>query len=264
MTLIITVATRDLVFQVADTRLTRIDGKGFDDNSVKTTVVHCSDSKLLVSYTGLARIDNERTDIWLVKILNNAHVWEKTFPEATKFIESELTKAISRNKYLAEYKLAFVIAGLGINKGVRDLAAALVTNDERFVPQRRLIDHKKIEGQFGSVFFQPDPGPISFWSVYGAVDVTSEMKALRRQIEGKIVKAKTNQQLDEIMHHLVAFLRLQRKSEVVGRLISDDCTVAHLGSDYKGSLFYFSNDKKTRRYPNIVSKEHVIVDFVKK
>jgi hypothetical protein len=79
------------------------------------------------------------------------------------------------------------------------------------------------------------------------------MKSLRRQVQEKIVKAKTPQQLDEIMTLLVDILRAQKKSPHVGKFISDDCTVAHIGSDYKGYLFSFNKGKKTKRYPNIVS-----------
>ncbi|MFC2033705.1 hypothetical protein ACFLUB_04245 [Chloroflexota bacterium] len=257
MTLIITTATKEMVFQVADTRLTAMDGSAYYDDNIKTTVVHCSDSKLLFSYTGLAYIDYIRTDKWLVNILKDNKVWEMNFPQCVKFTESELTKSMSRNNNLKKYPLTFVITGLGLNNDKRDIAGALITNDDKFVPKHNLINHQKIEGKFGSVFYQSDPKLPLYWSVYGAIDITPEMKSLKRQIEKIIVKAKTNQQLDEIMHYLVAILRLQRKSVKVGRLISDDCTVAHIGSDYTGSLFYFSEGNKQKRFPNIVSKEYV-------
>lgn len=263
MTLIITVATRDFVFQVADTQLTRYDGTFYSDKTVKTTVVHCSDSKLLISYTGLAEIEGMRTDKWLVGKLKDTKVWDKTFPETVKFLENVLTKTMSRDKGLVDHSLLLVIAGLGINKGIRDVAVALVTNNEEDVPKRGLIEHKKIDGVFGSVFYQPSPNFTWYISVDGAVDLSPEIKSLRRKISSKLLKVKTNEQLDEIMYYLVLWIRLQRKSKDVGHLIGDDCTVAHIGSDYKGSLFFFSNDKKIRRYPNIVSKEYSFVDFVK-
>jgi hypothetical protein len=76
MTLIITTATKDFVFQVADTQLTNPNGTVYSDKLVKTTIVHCSDAKLLVSYTGLAFINNIRTDIWLVGELKASKIWE--------------------------------------------------------------------------------------------------------------------------------------------------------------------------------------------
>ena len=260
MTLIVTVGTRENIFQAADTRLTAIDGSFYYDENIKTTVVHCCDSKLLFSYTGLGVIENDRTDIWLAKMLSKNKVWKKTFPECVKFVESELNKAKSRDKNLSRYDLTFNIGGLGINKGQRDIAWALITNNEEYVPKRGLTNHKTIRDGFGSVFFHPYKNFKVHWSVYGALDINSEMKALKRQIETKIVDVKTPKQLDEIMNLIVDVIKAQRKSSKVGGLISEDCTVAHIGTDYKGSLFSFNKEEGKKRFPNIVSPKYTIID----
>jgi hypothetical protein len=63
MTFIISAATRAIALQDADTRVTRAtDGAVVNDLSIKTTVLHCRDAKLIISFTGLASINGRKMD----------------------------------------------------------------------------------------------------------------------------------------------------------------------------------------------------------
>jgi len=254
MTLIITAATKRYVFQVADTRLTYPDGQLYDDQSVKTTLATCYDAKLAISYTGLAVIGGQSTDLWLCRELTGAKVWERSFPDVVQFLKDRLTGASSHDYNLRKIGLTFVIAGLGINKGARDVALALVTNCRRPIPRRSLLEWVQPKEEFNRYFFDPGDNFTWYLSVHGAVDMNAEISALRRKIGNKLLEARAPEQLTELMNYLVSWIRFQRRSKRVGHLISDDCTVVHIGSDFKGSLFLYSKDKRLERYPHIVSK----------
>jgi len=130
MTLILTAATKDLVIQVADTRLTR-NGELFREDLVKTTLVQCFDAKLAISYTVLAYIERLRTDIWLYRILKEAKVWEIGFPDVIELIRGKLINTAITENNLINYGLTIVASGLGLNDGKKDLAMAIVTNFEK-------------------------------------------------------------------------------------------------------------------------------------
>lgn len=66
MTLIITMIGKNKVIQVADCRLT-LEGKTCDADAIKSILVMCSDAQFSVGYTGLAEIEDKRTDYWLVE-----------------------------------------------------------------------------------------------------------------------------------------------------------------------------------------------------
>lgn len=247
MTLIITAATKNFVFQVADTQLTNINGTFFSDKLVKATIVHCRDAKIAVSYTGLAIIKGERTDKWIVAKLIPFKPWEKVFVEVVDFLKTELTKANSYEPNLKKYGLTLVMGGMGKNKfGLKDTAIALVTNNEEPIPQKFLLSHVTPKAEFSRHIFNTGDHFTWYMSVHGAVDMNNEINSLRRKIGSKLLEAKTNKQLDEIMNYLVAWLRLQRKSKRVGHLIGDDCTVVRIGNDFKGSLFFIVMIKRKK------------------
>ena len=256
MTLIITAATKDHIFQIADTRLTRSDGKFFDDNSVKTTIVHCYDAKLIISYTGLASINGERTDQWITRKLKNWKSWEKTFSEVVEFLRCELTKAAFYDKNLESIVLTLVIAALGINTmRERDFAMAKVTNCAKPRKMYCSFELLKPSREFQKYFFTTTDSFRWYLEVDGAVCITKEINALRRNIAKKLPQIKTNEQLIEMMKHLVAWLRLQRKNKEIGHLIAEDCIGVHIGSDFRSLSFSFIKDNKLKMLPNIVSKD---------
>jgi hypothetical protein len=129
MTFIISAATKNAVFQIADTRLTAPDGSLSDDQAVKTVIVHCYDAKLAISYSGIASINRKRTDQWIEDKLIKFEAWNKVFQEMAQFLEGELTNASHGDRNLERYGLIIDIVGLGVSPtGVRQPAIAIITN----------------------------------------------------------------------------------------------------------------------------------------
>ncbi len=66
MTLIITILSNNKVVQVSDTRLT-LNGRVHDAHAIKAVSVACADAQFCIGYTGVAEIEGQRTDHWLVE-----------------------------------------------------------------------------------------------------------------------------------------------------------------------------------------------------
>lgn len=66
MTLVLTCATREVVVQVSDRRLTLPNGQLFDDNTTKA-VCYCG--RVAIGYTGVAKIQGSDTAEWIAKTL---------------------------------------------------------------------------------------------------------------------------------------------------------------------------------------------------
>lgn len=81
MTLIITALADDAVVQVSDRRLTLADGSIFSEDATKAICIACSDARVSLAYTGLARIGMTPTDHWLMELLTEGRAANKTFPE---------------------------------------------------------------------------------------------------------------------------------------------------------------------------------------
>ena len=137
MTLILAAGNPELAIHVADTLLTKPDGTFYADELVKTTIVHCKNAKLLISYTGLAIIDNTRTDKWIVRRLREFRAPSKVFKEIVFFLADALNKAVRRKPALRTIGLTLVINGPGVSPdNVRQLAIAYVSNVGKPHPKR--------------------------------------------------------------------------------------------------------------------------------
>jgi hypothetical protein len=263
MTLIITAVTRDNAFQVADTKLTKLDGSFFDDNLVKTTIVHCYDAKLIISYTGLATIDGKRTDIWLAKQLREAKAWEKVFVEVVEILRESLTQALTKNKSLGLYGLSVVISGLGNSpEGIRQPAIAFISNMEQPIPKSNSFKGASPQGRiFDKYFFDTGKNFTTYISVHGAVGPKIAINGIRKKIQNELLGIKSQDELINVMDRLVAMLRLQRKDIRIGHLIGNDCTATVIKSDFNSLSRFYTNDKTIKRFPNIVSKEFTGLDL---
>jgi hypothetical protein len=71
----------DITIQVSDRRLTRVDGTLHDDSANKAVCIACRNAAFSVAYTGLARVQNRRTDIWLADYFTASNAGSKGYPE---------------------------------------------------------------------------------------------------------------------------------------------------------------------------------------
>lgn len=69
----------DFTIQVSDRRLTRVDGRFCDDSANKAVCVVCQDAAFSIDYTGIAQIQNRRTDIWLADYLTDSNAGFKSY-----------------------------------------------------------------------------------------------------------------------------------------------------------------------------------------
>jgi hypothetical protein len=262
MTFIVAASTNDVAIHVADTLLTKRDGSFYADDLVKTTVVHCKDAALLLSYTGLgASIDRKRTDKWLVARLREFNAPTKVFVEIVAYLADALTDTLRRNPALEAVGLTLVINGLGVSpKGVRQQAIAMISNIQEARLKRNDFAYVKPAGRKFSRFFLPPPR--WYMSVSGSISETLNISGHRKKIIGALQAAKTQDEVKALLDSLVAMLRYQRTDQKLGKVIGEDCTAVAIGRDYGSTAyFYGSKDSVVQRYPNVVRADFTLEDF---
>src|SRR5215217_1042413 len=99
MTLILTLIATNKVVQISDRRLT-LNGETCDSNANKLVCVGCDDARFSVGYTGVAEIDGQRTDYWLVEQIESIfRAGHRDVLTVYKMLEEQATKAVSRLQY---------------------------------------------------------------------------------------------------------------------------------------------------------------------
>lgn len=99
MTLILTLVSSNKVVQVSDRRLT-LGRNVHDINANKAICVGCNDAHFSVGYTGVAEIDGQRTDYWLVDQISSIfQSGNEDVLTVYKALQERATKAISRLRY---------------------------------------------------------------------------------------------------------------------------------------------------------------------
>jgi hypothetical protein len=260
MTFIVAASTDEFAMQVADTLLTNPDGSKYADKLVKTTIIHCRDAKLLISYTGLAIIDGVRTDKWLVARLNEFEASRKVFVEIGRFLAERLSAALKSNPAFQRHGLTLVINGLGVSPaGKHQQAVAIVSNMETPIPKYNSFVYAAPKGRSFGIFFL-DP-PRWYMSVHGAVSETLNVSGHRKKIIRELKSVRTQEQARRFLDGLVAMLRLQRTDPRLGRLIGDDCTASVIQRDYNSNSYFYSKTSTVHRYPNIVRPEGTVENF---
>jgi hypothetical protein len=127
MTLILTLIATNKIVQVSDRRLT-VNGKPCDSNANKLVCVGCGDARFSVGYTGVAEIDGQGTDYWLVdqieSIFGSGHQDVLTI---YKELANKATKAVSRLRDKRGYEVPWRYRGLTlILTGYRVISGTVV------------------------------------------------------------------------------------------------------------------------------------------
>jgi hypothetical protein len=213
MTFIISAATKTIALQVADTRVTRAaNGAVVDDLSIKTTVLHCKDAKLVISFTGLATINGKKTDKWIEEKLVQFEAWEKVFQETMDYLRDEATKALSRDKNLEKYGLEIVVIGLGYSPGsIRQPAIALITNFSEPLTSRNQFGIVNSIGRPFSRYIDPEKVR-HYVGISGATQAPKLIiNGLRRKFEKQLRQLPETANPRPVLDRLVAMLRLHRQ-----------------------------------------------------
>lgn len=262
MTFIVAASTDDIAVHVADTRLTKTDGSFYADDLVKTTVLHCKDAALLLSYTGLASIDGKRTDQWIVAQLHKFNAPAKVFVEIVNHLTDAFSDARRRNAPLAQFGVTLAINGLGVSPtGVHQQAVAVISNTEEPRPKRNAFVYVNPRGRNFRCFFLPPPNSY-YMAVHGSVSETLNISGHRKSIIRCLQTIKAQGEVKPLLDSLAAMLRDQRTDPKLSNVIGDECTAVAIGRDY-GSIAYFyaSSGSAVSRYPNIVRPGYTVEDF---
>jgi hypothetical protein len=99
MTLILTLVATNKIVQVSDRRLT-LNRETCDSSANRLVCVGCDDAHFSIGYTGVAEIDGQRTDYWLVdqisSIFSSGH---QDVLAVYKALAEKATSAVSRLRY---------------------------------------------------------------------------------------------------------------------------------------------------------------------
>ena len=99
MTLILTLIATNKIVQVFDRRLT-LNGDVCDSDANKLVYVGCDDARFSIGYTGVAEIDGQRTDYWLVDQIKSIFgSGRRDVLTVYRELANKATSAISRLRY---------------------------------------------------------------------------------------------------------------------------------------------------------------------
>jgi len=234
MTFIISAAAKNIALQVADTRVTRAaDGAIVNDLSIKTTVLHCKDAKLIISFTGLASINGKKTDEWIKEKLVQFRAWEKVFQEIMDHLRDEATNSLCHDKNLGKYGLEIVVIGLGYSpNGIRQPAIAMITNvSEPAKNQFQFIS--PISRSFSRYILNPAKVR-HYVGVSGAIGAPKlAINGLRRKLEKQLRQLPEGADPKPVLNWLVAMLRLHRRVDPrLSQVIGSHCVAVAVMSNF--------------------------------
>ncbi len=109
MTLILSAILGPYIIQVSDRRLTLPNGSIFDDEANKAIFL---EGRMAMAYTGLASINNQRTDKWLAQALLNSQTPD--LGSAMNYLSEKATQAfkiLPRSLSNAQRRTAFIAVG---------------------------------------------------------------------------------------------------------------------------------------------------------
>jgi hypothetical protein len=256
MTLIISAVTSKKMYQVSDTRLTR-NGDLYNDYSIKTTLVACKNAFISISYTGLAYLDNLRTDEWLVKILSDFHAWDKTLIEIAEHIKSAATIEFKKinNQILCH---SFVIIGYFVNaKCIASPTIGLITNceDENFKSLNVPLDHFEIR----TLTLKKDAKLNESYALcINGMEPATKEEYFRKQLHEFISnKLNNNTDFNDVIKDLVELVRIAASHEKYGKYLNKYCVSVYfeIGNPVVNASYHNLDNKKISYLPNFITKK---------
>lgn len=263
MTFIISAATPNAAFQVADTRVTRAsDGCLVDDRTIKMVIVHCFDAKLIFSFTGIATIRGVRTDAWVHARLMRFNAPKKVFQEIADYLRDELTNVTRLDKNLSKYGLEIPIIGLGYSPNrIRQPAIGCITNFSfpDAIRKNQFTRFDTPKAKFERYILRPtaiDEGwnqDMAFYGLYGCVGsenllISGGLKQLRKKLR------LSGDQLANrgILDFIVSLVRQHRQTPGFDRVIGEHCTAAAIMTDFSTMAVSYGPKGQKMLVPNIV------------
>lgn len=208
MTLIIAAGNTEQFIQVSDRRLTS-NGKFKEEESNKAIVLTCSNARLSVGYTGLAKAGSFDTRKWLLKTLNECAPPDYTADQIIKRFTEKATKEFSQNPNLKhlpmEHKrLSIMFTGYLYHHDPPLGALAIVSNFQNI----DLNETRNKSSDSFNCFFReerrPNDGKIALFFTIGTLPPVQKQDAqiLKELVSNKIPAIGIVNKLVEIIRKL--------------------------------------------------------------
>lgn len=215
MTLIVPVTTPTWVAHITDRRLTN-RGELVDDDSTKVAFLACRDARMVISYTGLARIGDKLTSQWLASYLSGVKANDMTLSQV-----------------LAEFRGPVV-------DQIRKVARNFTPNDVTFVLsgfESRILDGQLSHRTFSEyVSTRADTSGIAtmlYHEALGSITISAcgAIGAVTRFIKRRLTKMFRANELritdaTTVADMLVSVVRMTTRTKSTGRYIGRGCTSA--------------------------------------
>lgn len=171
MTLIVTVVTPSVIFQVSDRRVSWLYPDGslrWRDDATNKAVLF--DNRMLFTFTGFSELESEKTDMWIAHRLAS----EPTLTDGVERLRQDLTKVFRRRPYVG-HAHSIMVAGWSYEEPGITGFSGMITNTFQ--------DGRWVEPQPDFVFMGELAPPNSFglFCVPSWLRV-SETKSLRRKL----------------------------------------------------------------------------------
>jgi hypothetical protein len=278
MTLVITVLGNNKVVQVADTRLT-LNGKVHDAHAIKAVNVACADAQLCIGYSGVAEIEGERTDRWLVKqIASTFDSGHHGIRAVTWSLAERAEQAMPKLRYKGlrvkreGRALQLIMAGYHhsengplsrpfetsiTNTRFQGIDKPLDVNDE-FVISPGMLRPGLPNSEFTGLMLGTVPAIMSEdpYGKQARKTLNQVMREMKRTDLGEMPSGKAT------VERLVDVIRQASKHPRFGRLIGRDClsVVIHPNNRMPWTYYHPEAASTTIRLPHLVSPWQRVVD----
>jgi hypothetical protein len=257
MTFIVVAANNDYAIHVADTLLTKIGGAFYADDAAKSLVVHTANATCALSYTGIACIDNQRTDEWIAAKLNDFDPSKKSLKDVADYLTTSLNEALGRHPSLGIHGLTIPITGLGnLSRGLHEIAIGSISNMETPQPKYNAFTHVDPKGrEFRCFVWTPTPGsapPRYYMAVHGSISQKLNIGGHRRKIIRDLESAKTADDVGAVVNSLVAMLRHQRLDSKISGVVGENCNSIVIDRNRKVTVLFHGPTDAVVRQPIII------------
>lgn len=222
MTLIISVLTNEAVFCSTDTLLSDSNGLVASSAAVKSMAMEINDGKYLVSFAGVAALDNKGTIEWIVDKLTEFNASEKNTDTVIDFIKHELDDAMARSLYPQQYKtLVIVIRGWKYINGHK-------------INQSFTLENRSTNSLLSNMFKLNDFGQVDKPIIEGWTPAT----------QGKLY-AKHSKNLSKLLSSSISFSRAYKIRTKLAKLIaaaSRNMQGQFIGDKVMGSILFYDKD----------------------
>jgi len=262
MTLIISLVSKRVVVHVSDTRFTSFDRitervLGFEDGKVKSIVIQSDRGCFLVSYCGLGRILNQRTDHWLHDQLINLDAGKRDILDISNELLTILKEKIKpTNEY---QKLSVSISGFAITGETAGVVQYLISNFEKVIEGKLKTC---VVGAFDLAYLIPKANiktRKSYSILINGADQATVSNVFDRRMKKiiKIFKGWDESKNSRFILFLIELIKISTSHSIYGKYISESCliTILPASSWEPECIFYNPSLGAISRAPHVIGAD---------